>query len=186
MESPIIVAILVFLSIYLIWFLIRVLSDLVLVGIAMGSAILAYHIEPFYPEFLMVLTESNILNLLGLTLPKQPDSWAIFTIAILITIVAVLISIPILPFSHTYRLMFGIENPVVFRRKEAKVRSWIIEEIQRHHQQPDKNSNSAEEDLNSDKDSNSSTHDVESIESSEKTTPMTPKKWIFSLLLKNS
>ena len=182
MESPIIVAILVFVSIYLIWFLIRLLADFVLVGIAIVSAILTYHIEPFYPEFLMVLTESNILSLLGLTLPEQPDKWAIFTIAILITIVAVLISIPFLPFSHTYRLMFGIENPAVFRRKEASVRGWIIEEIQHYHQQPDEKSNSSAHDIES--------INIESIDSPEKTTDSPektiPKKWILPFLFQRN
>lgn len=131
MDSPTVVAILVFLSIYLIWFLIRLFADLFLVGIALVSAFLAYNIESYYEPFLMVLQESNLLNLLSMTLPEQADSLAVFKIACLITAAAVLISIPILPFSATYRHLLGIENPL-FARKEAKVRGWIIEEIQRY------------------------------------------------------
>jgi hypothetical protein len=130
-DSPAVVAILVFFSIYLIWFLIRLFADLFLVGIALVSALLAYNIESYYEQFLMVLQESNLLNLLSITLPEQADSMAIFKIASLITVAAVLVSIPILPFSATYRQLLGIENPL-FARKEAKVRGWIIEEIQRY------------------------------------------------------
>lgn len=131
MDSPTVVAILVFLSIYLIWFLIRLFADLFLVGIALVSAALAYNIESYYEQFLMVLQESNLLNLLSITLPEQANNLAVFKIACLITGTAVLISIPILPFSATYRHLLGIENPL-FARKEAKVRGWIIEEIQRY------------------------------------------------------
>ena len=133
MESPIVVAILVFLSIYLAFLLIRLFADFFLVGIALGSATLAYNIQGFYPEFLMVLQESNILNILGLTLPQQSTPEAIFTIASLIVVVAILVCIPILPFSATYRLLLGVDNPA-FARKESKVRGWIVEEIQRDHQ----------------------------------------------------
>lgn len=133
-DSPIVVAISVFLSIYLTFLLIRLFADFFLVGIALGSAVLAYHIQEYYSEFLMVLQESNILSLLSLNLPpEQPDSWAIFTIAGIIAGGAVLISIPILPFSATYRQMLGVENPV-FARKEAKVRAWIHEEMELYQQ----------------------------------------------------
>ncbi|MDM8557547.1 hypothetical protein [Candidatus Parabeggiatoa sp. HSG14] len=134
MDSPFFVAILVFVSIYLIFLLIRLFADFFLVAIALSSAVLAYNIQNFYEEILMILQESNLLNLLGLALPEQPDTWAIASIAGLIIVVAVLLSIPFLPFSATYRVMFGIENPV-FQRKEAKVRGWIVEEIQRYHHQ---------------------------------------------------
>ncbi len=134
MESPVVVALLVFVSIYFIFLLIRLFADFFLVGIALGSAVLAYHIHGYYPEFIMILQESRILNLLHLTLPDQPDNWAIFIIASLITAGAILISIPILPFSATYRFLLGVDNPA-FARKEAKVRGWMIEEIERYHRQ---------------------------------------------------
>ncbi len=137
MESPIIVAILVFLSIYLTFLLIRLFADFFLVGIALASATLAYNIQGFYPDFVMVLQESNILNILGLTLPEQSNPEAIFIIAGLIVIVAILVSIPFLPFSATYRLLLGVDNPA-FARKEAKVRGWILEEIQRDHKRREK------------------------------------------------
>jgi len=133
-EIPILVAILVFLGIYLAFLLIRLFADFFLVAIALTSAWLAYNIQNFYPEILMILQESSLLNTLRLTLPEQPDQQAVLIIAGLIVAGAVLISIPFLPFSATYRTMFGIENPV-FSRKEAKVRAWIHEEIERYQQQ---------------------------------------------------
>jgi len=136
-ESPIGVAVLVFLSIFFIFLLIRLFADFLLVGIALGSATLAYNIQGFYPDILMVLQESNILHVLGLTLPKQSNPEAVFIIASLIVVTAILISIPILPFSATYRLLLGVDNPA-FARKESKVRGWILEEIQRDHQRHEK------------------------------------------------
>ena len=132
MESPILVAISVFISIYIVWYLIRLFADFILVGIALGSAALAYNIHQFYPEFKMVLEESNILNVIHATLPQQLNADGVIVIISLIIFAAVLVSIPFLPFSATYRIMFGVENPVFFRRKEAKVRSWIYAEIERH------------------------------------------------------
>jgi hypothetical protein len=132
MESPIIVAISVFISIYFVWYLIRLFADFFLVAIALGSAALAYNIHQFYPEFKMVLEESNILDVMNATLPQQLDTGGLLVIVSVIILGAVLVSIPFLPFSATYRAMFGLDNPVIFRRKEAKIRSWISEEIERH------------------------------------------------------
>jgi len=129
-ESPILVAILVFVSIYAAFLLIRLFADFFLVGIALVSAVLAYNIHSYYPDFVMILQESSLLNVLELTLPDQPNSWAIFIIASLIVVGAVLISIPILPFSATYRHMLGVDNPA-FAKKESKVRGWIAEEVER-------------------------------------------------------
>ncbi|MFK5969327.1 MAG: hypothetical protein QM487_04300 [Candidatus Marithrix sp.] len=135
MDSPIVIACLVFISIYLLWFIIRLFADFVLVGIAFLSAVLAYHIQPYYSEILMILTESNLLEFLNL--PAESNEIAILKIAGLIIACAVLVSIPILPFSATYRLMFGVEIPVFFCRKN-KIRDLITEEIQRQnaHVQP--------------------------------------------------
>lgn len=135
MDSPIVIACLVFISIYLVWFVIRLFADFVLVGIAFMSAVLAYYIQPYYPEILMILTESNLLDVFNL--PAEVNEIAILKIAGLIIACAVLVSIPILPFSATYRLMFGIEIPVFHCRKK-KIRDLITEEIQRQnvHVQP--------------------------------------------------
>ena len=126
LESPILIGIAVFISIFLVFFLIRLFADFILVAIALGSAVLAYHIHQFYPEFLIVLQESGLLELLKITLPEQADNLAILIIAGLITATAIIISIPILPFSATYRFLLGVE-PSVYAQK--KIQKWIGKEI---------------------------------------------------------
>ncbi|HHB92774.1 MAG TPA: hypothetical protein ENK59_06140 [Thioploca sp.] len=72
-----------------------------------------------------------------INLPAEPNEIAILKIAGLIVACAVLISIPVLPFSATYRFMFGVEIPIFYCRKN-KIRDLIAEEIQRQntHIQP--------------------------------------------------
>lgn len=130
MDSPIVVAILVFLSIYFVFLLIRLLSDMIIVGIALSSAILAYNIKGHYSEFLPVLQESPFLTLFGVNLPTQPDTSAIYLIAIFIILIAILFCLPFLPFSATYRYMLGVEKPLF--SEQAKVRGWILEELERN------------------------------------------------------
>jgi hypothetical protein len=145
-DSPFIVAILVFLSIYFVFFLIRLFADFIIVGIALFCTIFTYYFlyDPvFYSTILENLVyfskEVPMLSMLfqKLGLPEQLeqlDKKDIIVIASMITALAVLISIPFLPFSATYRFLLGVENPV-FQRKEAKVRGWIVEEIENHHRQ---------------------------------------------------
>jgi len=121
MDSPIVVAILVFLSIYFVF---------LLIGIALSSAILAYNIKGHYSEFLPVLQESPFLTLFGVNLPTQPDTSAIYLIAIFIILIAILFCLPFLPFSATYRYMLGVEKPLF--SEQAKVRGWILEELERN------------------------------------------------------
>lgn len=129
--GSIIIAILVFLSIYLVWYSFRFFADFCLVGIALGAAVLAYQIPNWYPIFHMIWEESSFLNIFSLDLPPdQPDIGATILIAILIIASAVLASIPFLPFSATYRMMLGIEGPLF----KNQVRVWINEEVQRHQQ----------------------------------------------------
>jgi hypothetical protein len=127
-NSPIVVAILVFLSIYLIFLLIRLFADMFIVGIALASSVLAYFIKGDYPKFVSFLQDSPIINLVGGNLPPQPTSGSIFLIASIITIGAVLLCLPFLPFSATYRFMLGIEKPLF--SEEAKIRGWIREELE--------------------------------------------------------
>jgi hypothetical protein len=141
-DSPFIVAILVFLSIYVVFFLIRLFADFILVGIALISAIFTYYFLHYPDVYHTVIDFSKEVPMLSmffqhLGLPEQLeqlDRKAIIAIGGMITALAVLISIPFLPFSATYRFLLGIENPV-FQRKEAKVRGWIVEEIENHHRQ---------------------------------------------------
>lgn len=128
MNSPIVVAILVFLSIYLIFLLIRLFADMFIVGIALASGVLAYQIKGHYPKFVSLLQDSPIVNLVGANLPPTPSSGSIFLIASIITIGAVLLCLPFLPFSATYRFMLGIEKPLF--SEEAKIRGWIREELE--------------------------------------------------------
>jgi hypothetical protein len=129
-SSPIVVAIFVFLSIYLIFLLIRLLSDLVIVGVALASAVLAYHIKGHYSDFLPILRELPFLDVLGINFPDQPEVATIYVIASLIIAGAVLVCLPFLPFSATYRIMLGVEKPLF--SEETKVRGWIREEIDRN------------------------------------------------------
>ncbi len=128
----IIVALFVFLGIYFVWYSIRFFADFCLVGIALGGAVLAYRIPDWYPIFQMIWEESSFLNIFGPLSPNQPDIAATFFIALLIIAGALVLSIPFLPFSATYRFMLGVEGPL-FRNK---VRAWIIEEVQHYHQAP--------------------------------------------------
>lgn len=130
MNSPIVIAILVFISIYLIFLLIRLFADMFIVGIALASSVLAYNIKGHYPDFVSLLQDSPIINLTGASLPPQPTSGSIFLIALILTIGAVLLCLPFLPFSATYRFMLGIEKPLF--SEEAKVRGWIREELEHH------------------------------------------------------
>ncbi len=132
--SSVLVAVLVFLSIYLMFFLISVFSDMYIVGIALTSAGLAYSIRGFeiYPylfEFLEYTGMVSLLNSLGLNLSAQADDWSVFLISTMIVISAVLLCIPFLPFSDTYRKILGVEKPV--STEEARIRRWILEEVER-------------------------------------------------------
>ncbi|MDM8565584.1 hypothetical protein QUF74_08020 [Candidatus Halobeggiatoa sp. HSG11] len=131
MDSPIVIAGLVFIGIYLAWFIIRLFADFILIGIACTSALFAYNVQSFYPEILMILAELNLLEIFSL--PEEPNELAIFKIAGLIIACAVIISIPILPFSSTYRMMFGVEIPMLYCRK-GKIKDFIAAEIQRQNQ----------------------------------------------------
>lgn len=132
MDSPVVIAIIVFLSIYLVFFLIRVLADFFLVGIALVSAVLAYNIEKYYTDILPLQEVpffKSVLDIFNITLQKEPTASNIFTIAIFIIFFAVLASLPFLPFSATYRQMLGVEKPLA--TEEAKVKRWIHEELNR-------------------------------------------------------
>jgi len=139
-DSPIVVAILVFLGIYFTFFVIRLFADFILVSIALLCAGFTYYFLSDPETYHTIVEFSKELPIFSTLLQALPDQLeqleqsAIIVIATSMGAFAVLLSIPFLPFSAAYRFMFGIENPV-FQRKESKVRGWIIEEIQRYHQQ---------------------------------------------------
>ena len=123
-------SVLVLFGIYLIFFLIRLLADMFIVGIALSAAILSYNIEKFYPYILPILDDSPLVSWFNIALPKgNPESGTIFFIAVLITLLAVILCLPFLPFSETYRQMLGVEKPTEFQ--EAKVKQWVHEEVSR-------------------------------------------------------
>jgi len=126
-DSPFVVAISVFLGIYLTFFLIRLVADMVIIGIAFVAAFLAYNIQNYYSEFLTILKEVNLLEKLGITLSETADPNSIWIIAVLIAITAILLCLPFLPFSATYRQMLGVEKPQDWQ--QARIKAWIREEI---------------------------------------------------------
>lgn len=127
MESPFVIAGLVFLGIFFMFFFISLLSDLVIVGVAVGSAVLAYNIPQFYPEFRDILNDLPFLHQVGLVLPHQADVQAYYMIAVLIILVGTLLCIPVLPFSATYRHMLGAQR--ISSRDEARIRDMIYAEV---------------------------------------------------------
>ncbi|EIJ43528.1 hypothetical protein BegalDRAFT_2687 [Beggiatoa alba B18LD] len=135
MDEPIVVALLVIVSIYFFFLFIRLFADIYMAGVAIVCAVIAFNIPAFYPEASGLLQDIGILKILHLSLPEQPDTTAIYTIAGLIVLCGVLICLPVLPFSATYRWMLGVER--ISRKEEAKIRYWIQEEIERTMQDDD-------------------------------------------------
>jgi len=136
MDSPWVVALGVFVAIYVTFLLIRLLADMYIVGVALASAVLAFNIYAYYPDFKMELEQLKFLNTLGIELSAQPDGWSVLVIAILITLMAVLLCIPVLPFSATYRQILGVER--LNRAEETKIRNWVREELEQEHTREDK------------------------------------------------
>lgn len=127
-DTELLAAIGVFLSIYTVYFLIRIFADLMLVAIALFSAIAAFNIKSYYGEFRELLSNFKILEKFGIELAQQADTGSIMIIAVFIVIVGVLLSLPFLPFSQTYRLMLGIEK--LSSREEEKIRQWVNDEAE--------------------------------------------------------
>ncbi len=128
--SPWLRAIAVFIGIYIAFFLIRFLSDMYIVGITLLSAILTYHIDTHYTDYISILNEVDIFRRFGLIFPEQADTSAFITLSLLFIIGAVIACLPALPFSATYRQMLGVEKMSV--REQKNIRHWIAEEIQRN------------------------------------------------------
>lgn|GEM_PF-1087855 len=129
LSPTLVAAIAIFIGIYIVFFLIRIFADMVIVGFALTAAIATFYIDEFYDQYLALLGDAPILKMMGLVLPPQPETWAVFSIAGLLLVLAVLACIPFLPFSETYRFILGIEK-VSMEKNEAKVRQWMAEEIE--------------------------------------------------------
>jgi len=129
LNSQIMIAILVFVSVYTLFFLIRVLADMYIVAIAIIAAVGGYFIPDAYSEFRLILQEVVFLENIGFILPEQPDGWAFFKMASLIVLFSVLICLPVLPFSATYRQILGVER--LSPSEKAKIRELVHEELHR-------------------------------------------------------
>lgn len=127
MDSPFIIAAIAFFGIFFMFFFISLLSDLVIILIALGSAFLAYNIPEYYGEFRDILNSVPSLQQVGLHLPQQPDVQAFYVLAILIIGIGTILCIPVLPFSATYRHMLGSYH--LSKRDENRIRSMMYAEI---------------------------------------------------------
>ena len=126
-QKPIVMAVLIFLSIYLVFFLIRVLADMVIVGVALMSAVVVYNMPAFYVEYRNFLQSIIPFNKIGLKLAEQGDGASYLIIAVCLLLAAVLVCLPFLPFSATYRQILGVER--MNKSDETKIRQWIAEEM---------------------------------------------------------
>ncbi len=133
MDPIYVVPIGVFIGIFVMFFIISLLSDLVIVAIAIGSAMIAYNIPSFYPEFQKLFSDIRILEQLGLSLPNEPDAQAIYLIGAVIVFAAALLCIPVLPFSATYRQMLGANK--ISRHDEEYIKRIVHEELERMKQE---------------------------------------------------
>lgn len=129
MDNPIVVAIVVFVALYVLFFLVRVLADMYLVGVALVCAVAAYHIPSYYGEFVEGLNTLNLIEPLGVKLPETADTAGIWIIAVYLVVFGLLACLPALPFSATYRYMLGVDR--LTQHEERKIRHWINEEFER-------------------------------------------------------
>lgn len=131
LTSPVVLAIIVFLGIYLLFFLIRVLADMAIFGIVLGCSVAVYSIQGFdlYDDFRnFFVTDLKITAKLGLIISEQPDAISLITMATIIGLVGLAICLPFLPFSETYRKILGVER--LSRVEQAKIQAWIRSEIE--------------------------------------------------------
>ncbi|MDM8548073.1 hypothetical protein QUF61_16415 [Candidatus Venteria ishoeyi] len=123
MDSPLLLAFIVFAGIFLLFFFISLLSDLVIVGVALSTAIAAYFIPEWYPVLFEMLKDTQIPTYLGLAQPDKLDDASRYLVAVMLTVLATLVCIPVLPFSATYRQMLGANK--IGRQDEAYIKTLI-------------------------------------------------------------
>lgn len=129
MDSPWVLAIGVFFMIFLMFFFISLLADIVILGVALGCAVLAYNIPALYPDVTELLAGWDILRQLGVALPKEPTPAGYLTLGGMIVVLGTLACIPFLPFSGTYRQMLGANK--IGRGDELYVKRLVGEEWER-------------------------------------------------------
>ena len=146
--SQLIIALAVFVSIYLIFFLlIRLFADMAIVGTSLVCAGIAFLIPPYYSSFKELIQGIGIISSLGLKIPDSPTLVGMVIIASFVVLLGVLICLPFLPFSETYRTILGMgklgvteiqvkqlindELANVDDLDEKKIKQWIREELVR-------------------------------------------------------
>jgi hypothetical protein len=127
METPVVVALIVFFGIFLMFFIVSLLSDLWIFLVSLGSAAAAYFMRDWYPMVFDVIKTSPVVQQLHLMPPDKLDSTTIFIVAGVLVVIATILCIPALPFSATYRQMLGANK--LTRRDETFIRGLITTEL---------------------------------------------------------
>lgn len=127
METPVVIALIVFFGIFLMFFIVSLLSDLWIFLVSLGSAAAAYFMRDWYPMVFDVIKTSPVVQQLHLMPPDKLDSTTIFIVAGVLVVIATILCIPALPFSATYRQMLGANK--LTRRDETFIRGLIKTEL---------------------------------------------------------
>ncbi len=127
MDTPVVIALIVFFGIFLMFFIVSLLSDLWIFLVSLGSAAAAYFMRDWYPMVFDVIKTSPVVQQLHLMPPDKLDSTTIFIIAGVLVVIATILCIPALPFSATYRQMLGANK--LTRRDETFIRGLIKTEL---------------------------------------------------------
>jgi len=130
MDNPFVIALLVFFGVFIMFFVISLLSDLLIVMLTLGSAFLAYFIPDWYPVFYEQVVNTPVANFLGLVEPAQLDAATTYVMGGLVVLTAALLSVPVLPFSATYRQILGANR--IGRQDEAYILSLVQTELKNH------------------------------------------------------
>jgi hypothetical protein len=127
MDSPVVIALMVFFGIFLMFFIVSLLSDLWIFLVSLGSAAAAYFMRDWYPMVFDVIKTSPVVQQLHLMPPDKLDSTTMFIVAGVLVVIATILCIPALPFSATYRQMLGANK--LTRRDETFIRGLIKTEL---------------------------------------------------------
>ncbi len=127
METPVVIALIVFFGIFLMFFIVSLLSDLWIFLVSLGSAAAAYFMRDWYPMLFDAIKTSPVVQQLHLMPPDKLDSTTIFIVAGFLVVIATILCIPALPFSATYRQMLGANK--LTRRDETFIRGVIKTEL---------------------------------------------------------
>lgn len=106
----------------------RLFADMYIVTVALVASGAAYFIPTEYAVFRKLFNEDMSLDILGIKLAEQPDLLSIYLIAFSIMLFAVLVCLPALPFSATYRQILGANR--LSPSEELKIKRWIEESVE--------------------------------------------------------